>query len=80
MKIILDLNQYVKQTCEKVVQPLLKENDCKDIKIDTTSWQFIIAKSQPSKEEWGGLTEWKIEESQKRQTIPVHGKLKIQDN
>ena len=80
MKIILELNQYVKQTCEKVIQPLLRENGCKDLKIDTTSWQFIIAKSKPSKEEWGGLVDWKIEESQQRQTIPVHGKLKIQDN
>ena len=80
MKIILDLNQYVKQTCEKVVQPLLLQNDCKDIKIDTSSWVFVKCLSQPNKEEWGGLTEWKIEESQKRQTIPVHGKLKIQDN
>ena len=80
MKIILELNQYVKQTCEKVIQPLLKENGCKDLKIDTTSWQFIIAKSQPSKEEWGELAGWKVEESLQRQTIQVYGKLKIQHN
>ena len=40
MKIILDLNNYVKQTCEKVLQPLLLQNDCKDIKINTSSWVF----------------------------------------
>ena len=71
---------YVKQTCEKIIHPLLRDNGCKDLKLNTTSWQFIIANSQPNKEEWGGLAEWKIEESQQRQTIPVNGKLKIQDN
>ena len=77
---ILELNQYVKQTCEKVIQPLLRENGCKDLKINTTSWQFIIAKSQPEKEEWGRLIGWTDEGSQQRQTIPVDGKLKLQDN
>ena len=80
MKIILELNQYVKQTCEKIIHPLLRDNGCKDPKINTTSWQFIIANSPPNKEEWSGLAEWKIEETNPRQTIPVNGKLKIQDN
>ena len=72
MKIILELNQYVKQTCEKIIQPLLRENDCKDIKINTTSWEFIIAKSKPNREEWGELVGWKVEESQQKQTIQVN--------
>ena len=80
MKIILDINNYVKQKCEKILQPLLLQNDCKDIKINTSSWVFEKCLSQPDKEEWKGLTDWKIEESQKRQTIPVHGKLKVQEN
>ena len=80
MKIILDLNSYVKQTCEKVLQPLLLQNDCKEIKINTSSWVFEKCLLQPDKEEWKELTNWKIEESQKRQTIPVHGKLKVQEN
>ena len=52
---ILELNQYVKTTCEKVIQPLLRENGCGDLKINTTSWQFNIAKSKPEKEEWSRL-------------------------
>ena len=47
--------------------------------MNTTSWQFIIANSPPNKEEWSGLAEWKIEETNPRQTIPVNGKLKIHD-
>ena len=77
MKIILDLNQYVKQTCEKVVQPLLLQNDCKDIKIDTSSWVFVKCSSKPSKKKWGELTGWEVQESLKKQTIQVYGGLKI---
>ena len=76
---ILELNQYVKTTCEKVIKPLLKENGCGDLKINTTRWQFNIAK-QPEKEVWGSLIEWTDEGSQQRQTIPVNWKLKLQDN
>ena len=79
---ILELNQYVKTTCEKVIQPLLRENGCGDLKINTTSWPFIIAKSKPEKEEWNRLIGWtdELQGSQQRQTIPVNGKLKLQDN
>ena len=80
MKIILELNQYVKQICEKIIHPLLRDNDCKNQNMNTTSWQFNIANSPPNKEEWSGLAEWKIEETNPRQTIPVNGKLKIHDN
>ena len=77
MKIILDLNQYVKQTCENVVQPLLLQNDCKDMKIDTSSWVFEKCSSKPSKKKWGELTGWEVQESLKKQTIQVYGGLKI---
>ena len=80
MKIILDLNQYVKQTCEKVVQPLLLQNDCKDIKIDTSSWVFVKCSSKPSKKKWGELAGWEVEESLQRQTIQVYGKLYMKLN
>ena len=76
---ILELNQHVKNICEKVIQPLLRENGCGDLKINTTNRQFIIAKSQPEKEEWGRLIGW-INEGSQRQTIPVNGKLKLQEN
>ena len=77
MKIILDLNQYVKQTCENVVQPLLLQNDCKDNKIDTSTWVFVKCSSKPSKKKWGELTGWEVQESLKKQTIQVYGGLKI---
>ena len=80
MKVILELNQYVKQICEKIIHPLLRENDCKNQNMNTTSWQFHMTNSPPNKEEWSGLAEWKIEETNLRQTIPVNGKLKIHDN
>ena len=79
MYIILDLNHYVKQTVLKILHPLLLENGCKDFKISTTSWKFEKHWSEPDKEEWGELTKYKVEETQKRQTIPVHGKLKIHE-
>jgi len=47
MKIILDLNQYQKQTYERIIQPLLRENDCHPSSTQhLTSWEFI-AKSKP---------------------------------
>ena len=77
MKIILDLNQYVKQTVQKVVQPLLLQNDCKDYKIDTSSWVFVKCSPKPSEKKWGKLAGWEVEESLQAQTIQVYGKLKI---
>ena len=79
MRVKLYLNHYVKQTVQKVVQPLLLQNDCKNFQINTSSWMFEKHWSEPNKEEWEELTKYKVEESQKRQTIPVHGKLKIQE-
>ena len=79
MKLVLTLNNYVKQTVQKVVQPLLLQNECKNFQINTTSWEFEKQWSEPNKEKWEELTKYKVEESQKRQTIPVHGKLKIQE-
>ena len=79
MKVILILNHYVKQTVQKVVQPLLLQNDCKEFKINTSTWEFEKNLSEPNKEDWGELTKYKVEETQKRQTIPVHGKLKIHE-
>ena len=72
----------LKKNTEKVIQPLLRENGCGDLKINTTSWPFIIAKSKPEKEEWNRLIGWtdELQGSQQRQTIPVNGKLKLQDN
>ena len=79
MKIILNLNQHVKQTYERIIQPLLRENDCHPSSTQhLTSWEFIIAKSKPNREEWGELAGWKVEESMQEQTIQVYGKLKIQ--
>lgn len=79
---ILELNQYVKNTTEKVIQPLLRENGCGDLKINTTSWPFTNAKSKPEKEDWSRLIGWTdgLQGSQQRHTIPVNGKLKLQDN
>ena len=79
MYIILDLNHYLKQTVIKILHPLLLENGCKEFKITTSSWKFEKCWTEPDKEEWGELTKYKVEETQKRQTIPVHGKLKIHE-
>ena len=80
MKIILNLNQYVKQTCEKTIYPLRRDNDCKDTKMNTTRWEFVTEDPPQNKEEWKELIEWKIDETNPRQTIPVYGKLKVQEN
>ena len=79
MYILIDLNHYVKQTVTKTLHPLLLENGCKEFKITTSSWKLEKCWTEPDKEDWGELTKYKVEETQKRQTIPVHGKLKIHE-
>ena len=80
MRFILNLNQHVQQTCQKTIYPLLRENDCKDTKMNTTRWEFVTEDPPQNKEEWKELIEWKIDETNPRQTIPVYGKLKVQEN
>ena len=79
MYILIDLNHYVKQTVTKTLHPLLLENGCKEFKIPTSSWKLEKCLTEPDKEEWEELTKYKMEQTQKRQTIPVHGKLKIHE-
>ena len=79
MKVVLTLNHYVKQTVQKMIQPLLLQNECKNFQLNTTSREFEKHWPEPDKEEWQELTKYKVEESQKRQTIPVHGRLKVQE-
>ena len=79
MYILIDLNHYVKQTVTKTLHPLLLENGCKEFKIPTSSWKLEKSLNEPDKEDWEELTKYKLEQTQKRQTIPVHGKLKIHE-
>ena len=79
MYIFIDLNHYVKQNVTKTLHPLLVENGCREFKIPTSSWKLEKSLNEPDKEDWEELTKYKLEQTQKRQTIPVHGKLQIQD-
>ena len=78
----LDLNQYVRNTTDKVLTPLLKENGCGDLKPQLKSWLFNFAKTTPDKNEWSRLIGWTdgLQGSQQRTTIPINGKLKLQEN
>ena len=78
MNVIIDLNHYVKQNVTKTLHPLLVENGCKEFRIPTSSWKLEKSSTEPEVE-WEELTKYKLEQTQKRQTIPVHGKLQIQD-
>ena len=51
----LDLNQYVRTTTNKVLTPLLKENNCGDLKPQQQSWLFNLEKATPDKNEWSRL-------------------------
>ena len=78
----LDLNQYVRNTTDKVLTPLLKENGCGDLKPQLKSWLFNFAKTTPDKDEWSRLIGWTdgLQGSQQRTTIPINGRLKLQEN
>ena len=78
----LDLNQYVRNTTDKVLTPLLKENGCGDLKPQLQSWLFNFAKTTPDKDEWSRLIGWTdgLLGSQQRTTIPINGRLKLQEN
>ena len=77
MKIILDLNQDVEETVQKLLQPLLLQNNCTANEINTSTWVFVKRSSKLSKKKWGELTGWEVQESLKKQTIEVYGGLKI---
>ena len=77
MKIILDLNQDVEQTVQKLLKPLLLQNNCTANEINTSTWVFVKRSSKLSKKKWGELTGWEVQESLKKQTIEVYGGLKI---
>ena len=79
MNVFIDLNHYVKQTVTKTLHQLLMENGCREFKIPTSSWKLEKSLNEPDKEDWEELTKYKLEQTQKRQTIPVHGKLKIHE-
>ena len=79
MNVFIDLNHYVKQNVTKTLHPLLVENGCREFKIPTSSWKLEKSSNEPDKEDWEELTKYKLEQTQKRQTIPVNGKLQIQD-
>ena len=79
----LVLNQYVRNTADKVLTPLLKENGCGDLKPQLNSWLFNFAKTTPDKDEWSRLTNYNIDGllgSQQRTTLPINGRLKLSEN
>ena len=76
----LDLNQYVRTTTNKVLTPLLKENNCGDLKPQQQSWLFNLEKATPDKNEWSRLMSWTDGLQGSHTTIPIHGKLKLQEN
>ena len=73
MKIILDLNQDVEQTVQKLLQPLLLQNNCTANEITSSTWVFEKSSSKLSKKKWG----WQVQESLKKHNIEVFGGLKI---
>ena len=79
MKVFLTLNNYVKQTVQKVIEPLMLQNECKNFQLNTTTWEFEKQWTEPDKIEWQEITNYKVEDSQKRQTIPVYARLKVQE-
>ena len=78
----LVLNQYVRNTADKFLTALLKENGCGDLKPQLNSWLFNFEKT-PDKGEWSRLTNYNIEGllgSQQRTTLPINGRLKLSEN
>ena len=65
IRVVLTLNNYVKQTVQKVIQPLMLQNECKNFQLNTTNREFEKHWPEPDKEEWQELTKYKVEESQK---------------
>ena len=77
MQIILDLNKDVEEKVQKILQPLLLQNNCTTNKINTPTWVFIKCSTKLSKKKCGKLTGWQVQESLKKQIIEVYGGLKI---
>ena len=77
MQIILDLNKDVEEKVQKILHPLLLQNNCTTNKITTLTWVFIKCSTKLSKKKSGKLTGWQVQESLKKQIIEVYGGLKI---
>ena len=78
----LKLNPYVKHLTNKFLSPLLKENGCQNLDVEPQlqSWWFNISQI-PDSTDWGKLTNYNLNlEAQERTTLPVNGKLRIQEN
>ena len=56
----LVLNQYVRNTADKFLTPLLKENGCGNLKPQLNNWWFNFAKT-PNTGDWSRLTNYNIE-------------------
>ena len=77
----LILNPYVRNTADKFLTPLLKENGCGNLKPQFNNWGFNFAKT-PNTGEWSRLTNYNIEGilgSQQRTTLPINGRLKLSE-
>ena len=57
----------------------MQQNECKNFQLNTTSWEFEKQWTEPDKIEWQEIINYKVEDSQKRQTIPVYARLKVQE-
>ena len=66
MQIILDLNKDVEEKVQKILQPLLLQNNCTTKKINTPTWVFIKCSTKLSKKKCGKLTGWQVQESLKK--------------
>ena len=76
----LILNPYVKNLTNKFLTPLLKENGCQNLEPQLKTWWFNIAQI-PDSTEWSRLTNYNLNlGSQERTTLPITGKLKLQEN
>ena len=76
----------IKAICQnptnKFLTPLLKENGCQNLDVEPQlqSWWFNISQI-PDSTDWGKLTNYNLNlEAQERTTLPVNGKLRIQEN
>ena len=78
MKLLL--NPYVKNLTNKFLTPLLQENSCQNLEPQLKTWWFNIAQI-PDSTEWSRLTNYNLNlGSQERTTLPITGKLKLQEN
>ena len=78
----LKLNPHLKNLTKKFLSPLLQENACQNLDVEPQLQSWWFNNSQiPDSTDWGKLINFNLNlEAQERTTLPVNGKLRIQEN